>query len=220
MADVLGDQFFPANSSSLRLVESFCVFGSAFLMRPIGGIFVGYIGDTLGRKRALEISIAMMLLPSFLMGCLPTYSDWGGWATALLVILRLIQGLAVGGELVSAYVFCIESSPPGFKIFWGGITLDFANLGTFLGIVVAAIVRGSLSEADLQSYGWRICFWLGILVGISGVLLRRGMKDTEEFERVKKDYEADAGDAVNPVSEALESHWLEILQVSKCALIH
>ena len=84
----------------MRLVQSMAVFGAAFIMRPLGGILMGWIGDTVGRQRALEISIMLMLLPSFLIGCLPTYGQIGWTATCLLVFLRLLQGLAVGGELV------------------------------------------------------------------------------------------------------------------------
>ena len=212
MADVLADEFLPEGNSEANLLEIFAVFGSAFLMRPLGGILIGYIGDTHGRKRALEISIMMMVIPSFLMGCLPRYSDIQGWATALLVILRLSQGLAVGGELISAFVFCIESAAQGYKVFWGGITMNAANAGCLLGVTVAAIVRSVMSKEDLHSYGWRICFWLGIVVGIAGVMLRRGLKDTAEFEEIKKEQE-ESGQASNPLSVVLKEYWTEILQV-------
>jgi len=149
MADVLGDVFFPdGDSDSQRLVESLSVFGAAFLMRPLGGIFVGYIGDRVGRKRALEISILLMLLPSFLLGCLPSYASIGWSATVLMILLRMIQGLAVGGELVSAYVFCVESAPVGSKTFWGAITLDAANLGSLIGMGVAGLVRATTSRYE------------------------------------------------------------------------
>ena len=217
-ADVIGDEFF-GGSGSKALLQSLGVFGAAFLMRPIGGIAMGYIGDTSGRKRALEISILLMLLPSFLMGCLPTHSDIGGWAIFLLILLRLIQGLAVGGELVSAYVFCIESAPAGTKVFWGAMTLDACNVGTMLGISVAAITRASLTNDQLHRYGWRIGFWVGILVAIAGVVLRQGMEDTAEFKKMQAEKAASPGQAENPLRVACREHFWPIVYVAGTAAI-
>ena len=241
MADVIGDEFFDG-SGNKNLLMSLGVFGSAFVMRPIGGMLMGHIGDTAGRKRALEISILLMLLPSFLMGCLPSYSHAKGWATFLLILLRLIQGLAVGGELVSAYVFCIESAPHDTKVFWGAMTLDACNVGSLLGIGVAAIVRASLrtslphccvtlpypvtptltlilSRDELHSYGWRIGFWLGLLVAVAGVMLRRGMEDTEEFKRMMSEKEAQQDEPTTPLGVAFGEHSRAMLLVSGTAAI-
>lgn len=222
LADVIADEFFPDDHG---LLESFAVFGSAFLMRPLGGMLIGYIGDTMGRKRALEISILMMLVPSFLMGCLPNHSQIGGWAPFLLILLRLIQGLAVGGELISAFIFVIESAPPKEKILWGGASHIPAEAGCLLGMVVAAIARSSLDKSDLASYGWRICFWLGILFGVAGVYLRRGITDSDEFEdalmhdeRVIKSAQGEGG--FNPVRLALEGYWKQILMVSGAVFVY
>ena len=98
-ADIIGEQFFPEGNPTIQLLESLCVFGAAFVMRPIGGAVIGWVGDTWGRKRALEISIGLMLFPSLLMGCLPNFAMIGYTATFFLVILRLLQGLACGGEV-------------------------------------------------------------------------------------------------------------------------
>ena len=105
LADVFGTNFFPEQSSSAALMASFSVYCSAFFMRPLGGMLFGYIGDTHSRKRALEISIVVMILASFTMGVLPTYSIGGVAATVAVVVLRMTQGVAVGGEMVGAYIF-------------------------------------------------------------------------------------------------------------------
>ena len=116
-ADIIGSKFFPpTNDESTSIIESFLVFGGAFLVRPIGGILMGYIGDTLSTKRALEISIFLMALPTFSMGCLPTYNIWGWWAVIALVFVRLLQGLSVGGQLMSSLVFVAEGHD---RRWWG-----------------------------------------------------------------------------------------------------
>ena len=122
VADIIAQEFFPSGSSDIvRIMQSFSVFGSAFLMRPLGGILMGFIGDTVSRKRQLELSVLMMLLPTLVMGCLPTYEQLGISATLLLVLMRLIQGLAVGGELVGAYIYTLEAANGKNKGFWGFI---------------------------------------------------------------------------------------------------
>jgi MFS transporter, MHS family, proline/betaine transporter len=105
LADVFGAHFFPVQSSGAQLMAAFSVYCSAFFMRPIGGLIFGYIGDTYGRKKALEISIGLMIATSFFIGVLPTYEMIGYSATVLIVLLRMLQGFAVGGEMVGAYIY-------------------------------------------------------------------------------------------------------------------
>lgn len=108
-SDIIGQKFFPSSDDeSTVIIDAFLVFGGAFLVRPIGGIVMGYIGDRFSRKRALEISIFLMAVPTFAMGCLPTYEAVGWWAVVLLVFVRLLQGLSVGGQLMSSLVFVAE----------------------------------------------------------------------------------------------------------------
>ena len=102
---MFGEHFFPAESKGAELMAAFSVYCSAFFMRPLGGIFFGYIGDIYGRKKALEISILLMILSSFMIGILPTYEMIGYWATGMIVILRMMQGVAVGGEMVGTYIY-------------------------------------------------------------------------------------------------------------------
>ena len=140
---------------------------------------MGRIGDTVGRKKALEVSIALMLLPSFLIGCLPSYQLWGMKTTILLIILRLMQGLAVGGELVGAYIYTIEATGGKDRGFWGAMCKASGNLGTTLGMGVAALLRCFLSKEDLHSWGWRLPFLSGILFGVIGIWLRSKLDDDE-----------------------------------------
>ena len=140
---------------------------------------MGRIGDTVGRKKALEVSIALMLLPSFFIGCLPSYQVWGLKTTILLIILRLMQGLAVGGELVGAYIYTIEATGGKDRGFWGAMCKASGNLGTTLGMGVSALLRHYLSKQDLYTWGWRVPFLSGILFGVIGIWLRSKLDDDE-----------------------------------------
>jgi MFS family permease len=119
LADIIGYHFFPAHRSQTALLASFSVYSSTFLMRPLGGIVMGYIGDNFGRKFALELSISLMVVPGFIMGCLPTFHHIGYLATVFLIALRMLQGLAVGGEMIGAYIFTIEACEPTQRGLWG-----------------------------------------------------------------------------------------------------
>lgn len=128
-SDVLGEVFFPPNQKEANATtESFLVFGGAFLMRPIGGLLLGYIGDMYGRKKALVISIFLMAFPTFAMGCLPSYERIGDWAIVLLVLVRLLQGLSVGGQLMSSLVFTLENHDPSQWGLYGSYVMAAANL--------------------------------------------------------------------------------------------
>lgn len=176
-SDIFADQFFPEQNGNAALIESFAIFGGAFIMRPIGGVCMGYIGDKFGRQRALMISVFLMAFPTFAMGCLPTYEFAGILSPILLLIVRLLQGFSVGGQLMSSLVFTVERHPKRYWGFYGSIVMATANLGTVLGGVMSTIMRISLSDEALYSYGWRIPFLLGILVSTSGFYLRNHADD-------------------------------------------
>lgn len=145
-SDIIGEVFFPkSQSKDLSVMESFAVFGGAFLMRPLGGIVIGFIGDTSGRKEALEISIFLMALATTLMGCLPTYSQIGNSAILLLLIVRMLQGLSVGGQLMTSLVFTLEGRPKDRWGLYGSFVMGAANIGTFLGGLVAYGLRRTLT---------------------------------------------------------------------------
>lgn len=151
-SDIIGRKFFPpGQDESTSIIESFMVFGGAFLVRPVGGIVMGYIGDTYSRKRALEISIFLMAVPTFLMGCLPTFALWGWWAVVLLVVVRLLQGLSVGGQLMSSLVFVAEGHDRRQWGWYGSFSMTAANIGTLLGGVcgVSCLSRHRLLRSSI-----------------------------------------------------------------------
>ena len=204
--DIIGDVFFPPQAGHAAMVESFMVFGGAFLMRPIGGCVMGYIGDLYGRKKALEISIFLMAFPTFAMGCLPTYNQLGWVSVLLLALVRMLQGLSVGGQLVSSLVFTVESRPREKWGLYGSFVMASANFGTLLGGFVAYALRSSLSEEQLRQFGWRIPFWSGILVSLSGLYLKMHGVENSHHHPISVGKNQDSHDhdepAKNPLLEA------------------
>uniref|UniRef100_A0A7S1BFK1 Major facilitator superfamily (MFS) profile domain-containing protein n=1 Tax=Corethron hystrix TaxID=216773 RepID=A0A7S1BFK1_9STRA len=170
--DVIGEVFFPKQAGHAAIVESFAVFGGAFLMRPVGGVVLGYIGDVYGRKKALEISIFLMAIPTFLMGLLPSYKSIGWPAIVMLVVVRLLQGMSVGGQLMASMVFTLENAPRNKWGYHGSFVLAAANLGTLLGGIVGYMMRKLCDEDQLISWGWRVPFLSGILVSVFGIYLK------------------------------------------------
>jgi MHS family proline/betaine transporter-like MFS transporter len=169
---------------------------------------MGYIGDTLGRKKALEISIFLMAFPTFAMGCLPSYEAVGWIAPTLLIIVRLLQGLSVGGQLMSSLVFTVERHPHEKWGLYGSFVMAAANFGTLLGGVMAMTLKTNLTDEQLHTWGWRLPFLSGILVSLSGLYLRHCVED-EPVSHVHGQHheegDEDVGVAmqkVNPVKEA------------------
>ena len=173
-SDIIGDVFFPPDQEGhAALVQSFAVFGAAFLIRPIGGALFGQVGDTKGRKSALEASILLMALPTFAMGCLPTYGMLGWVATTLLVACRLLQGLSVGGQLMSSVVFTLERIDKANWGLVGSSVFAASSVGVTLGSLLSYILRSSLTDEQLRSWGWRVPFLLGVLGIIPGWYLKK-----------------------------------------------
>jgi len=174
-ATVIGKLFFPAESPSVSLIASFGAFAAGFLVRPLGGLVFGRIGDRVGRQRALTLSVMAMACPTVLMALLPTYADIGIAAPVAIVALRIVQGLSVGGEYTSSLIFLVEHAPGNRRALtavWGSWG---ASAGILLGSGVGAVVTGMLDEAQLSAWGWRVPFALGGLVALIGYRLRAGL---------------------------------------------
>jgi len=177
-APVIAAHFFPTGDPVTALIATFGVFAAGFLMRPIGGLVIGHIGDRLGRKAALTLSVALMAIPTSLISVLPTYAAIGLAAPVLLTLLRLLQGLSVGGEYTGSVTFLIERAPPGRRGVVASAGLASAVLGVLLASATGALVETVLTEAQVHAWGWRVPFALGLLVGIVDFYIRRHI--TEE----------------------------------------
>jgi MHS family proline/betaine transporter-like MFS transporter len=196
-ATQIGRSFFPHEDPVAQLLSAFGVFAIGYLMRPIGGVIVGHIGDTFGRRRALTFSVAAMAIPTFLIGLLPGYHTIGLLAPVGLTLLRVVQGLSVGGEYTSSMVFLVERAPEGRRGLMGAVAASGSALGILLGSAVGAAFAASMSTAALDAWGWRIPFLLGIVVGLAGYMLRRYVLEAGVAEKRTR----------APIIETLHDHW-------------
>lgn len=181
LAPIMGGLFFPADDPMAGLIKTYGVFAAGYLMRPLGGIVFGHIGDKYGRKKALQLSIVIMAIPTVLVGCLPTHAQLGVTATLLLILLRLLQGISVGGELIGSVSFLVESAPPERKGLQGSWTLFSAIGGILLGSLVVTVMTYSLGHHAMQSWGWRVPFLSGILILAIGTWLRKELVESPDY---------------------------------------
>ena len=172
-AATIGRVFFPAESPVAQVLAAFGIFALGYLMRPLGGMVVGHIGDRYGRRAALTFSIAAMAVPTFLVGLLPGYQTLGMAAPILLTLLRMIQGLSVGGEATTSMVFLVEQAPPGRRGLVGSFCSLAATGGFLLGSAIGATFAAILPVDALADWGWRIPFLLGLVLGIVGWWIRK-----------------------------------------------
>jgi MHS family proline/betaine transporter-like MFS transporter len=203
-AYAIGENFFPSAKPSTSLIDAFGVFAAGFLMRPVGALVFGHIGDRYGRRNALTLSVVAMAVPTFLIGLLPTYKQIGITASILIVVLRLVQGLSVGGEYTTSVIFMVEGCPSSRRGLMGAFGTSGAFAGVMLGSAVGALVAWIIPIAALHAWGWRVPFLAGITIGIAGYFLRRELQHGSDLPRVMPP----------PMAELLRSHWPRILQVS------
>ena len=177
-AAAIGTAFFPSGDPVASVLASFGAFAAGFLARPIGGILFGHIGDRLGRKRALTLSVALMSVPTVAIGLLPDHAQIGAAAPVLLVLMRLVQGLSVGGEFTTSIVYIVEHAEPQRRGLQGSLAMVAATLGILLGSAVAAVITTVLGDAATAAWGWRLAFLLGLVAGVVGLWLRRRLPET------------------------------------------
>ena len=195
-AAAIGRAFFPQEDPVAQILAAFGIFAVGFLMRPVGGAVIGSIGDKFGRRAALTVSVAAMAIPTFLVGILPGYEVLGLAAPIILTLLRMVQGLSVGGEYTTSIIFIIEQAPPNRRAMVGAMGCCGAVGGILLGSATGALLASVMSEQALESWGWRIPFILGLVVGIAGVVLRRHVSETSQS--VKKES--------SPLLETVRNH--------------
>ena len=185
----LSTLFFPADMPDwLSQLQVYGIFASGYIARPIGGIIMAHFGDLFGRKKMFSLSVLLMALPTLFIGLLPTYAQFGIIAPVLLLILRVIQGIAIGGEVPAAWVFVAEHVPKGRVGFACASLTSGLTLGILLGSLMATNIYHLPPEAVL-SYGWRIPFIVGGVFGFSAVWLRSWLKETPVFEAMKANKE-------------------------------
>lgn len=175
--------FFPSSDPFISLLKTYGVFFAGFVMRPLGGALFGYLGDKIGRKQALSWSIYCMAIPTALIGTLPTYEVIGWMAPVMLTILRLFQGLSMGGEFTGSIVFIVEHAPAGRKGFWGSWAAVSCALGSMMGVGICVILGSIFTEKEMYSFGWRIPFLISVLGSFVGAYMRKKLDDPEDFKK-------------------------------------
>jgi MFS transporter, MHS family, proline/betaine transporter len=201
-AVIISKVFFPAATEALSLLVTLGTFGISFLARPVGAIFLGVYGDRKGRKNALTLSIFLMTIGTALMTIMPSYAQVGILAPILVIAARLLQGFSVGGEFASSTAFLVEHRPDrsGFFASWQWASQGFAALiATGLGVLLTT----TMSAGDLQSFGWRIPFAIGLVIGPIGYYIRNRLPETPEF--------LCAGEARQPLRDLFVDQWGRLL---------
>ncbi len=175
-AATIGKHFFPADDPTVSVVLSFGVFAIGFMGRPIGALILGHLGDILGRRRVLMISILMMAVPIFLIGIMPTYDTLGVLAPVILILLRLLQGASVGGELTGSVTFMREEAHDKKRSLARRLCFSGAVVGVLLGSAVGTLITKVLDADQVASWGWRLPFLAGVVIAVLGFMMRRGLE--------------------------------------------
>ncbi|MDU9411483.1 MFS transporter [Pseudomonas sp. zfem005] len=186
-AAVVGKLFFPAEMPEwLRQLQTFGIFAAGYLARPLGGIVMAHFGDLLGRKRMFTLSIFLMAVPTLIMGLLPTYAQIGILAPLALLLLRVIQGAAIGGEVPGAWVFVAEHVPERHIGYACGTLTSGLTFGILLGSLMATLINSIYTPAEVQDWAWRIPFLVGGVFGLFSVYLRRWLHETPVFAELQQ----------------------------------
>jgi MFS family permease len=208
--------FFPSTNPTVAIVASLATYGVGYVARPIGAFVLGHWGDTHGRKNVLLLCLVLMGLSTTAVGLLPTYQQVGIWAPVLLVVLRLIQGFAVAGEISGASSMILEHAPFGRRGYFASFTLQGVQAGQILAAAVFLPLTYALSNDAFAAWGWRVPFLLSVLVLVAGYIIRREVEETPAFAQEKGH-----GDVPKaPVIDALTNHWPDMLRVVCMALMN
>lgn len=207
LAAIIGLQFFQSSSPSVALLSSFAVFGAGFIMRPLGGLFFGSLGDRKGRQKVLATVILLTSGATFVMGLLPTYHQIGITATVLLVITRLVQGFAAGGESSGATTYLAEYAPTARRGYFTCWIDNFGFMAFVVGSGLVFLLTAALGESTMNDWGWRIPFLIAGPLGWVGLYLRRHLEDSPEFLEAMKSGQIETA----PLRKAVTTAWRALL---------
>ncbi|WP_426198654.1 glycine betaine/L-proline transporter ProP [Pseudomonas sp. DC3200b2] len=216
VAYVLGKVFFPSADPSVQMIAALATFSVPFLIRPLGGLFFGAMGDRYGRQKVLAATIVIMSLSTFAIGLIPSYASIGLWAPILLLLAKMAQGFSVGGEYTGASIFVAEYAPDRKRGFLGS-WLDFGSIAGFvLGAGVVVAISTMLGDERFQAWGWRLPFFLALPLGLLGLYLRHALEETPAFQQhVEKlehgDREGLASGPQVSFKEVATRHWRSLI---------
>lgn len=190
---IISRLFFPSDSEYASLLMAMATFGVGFFMRPVGGILIGLYADRKGRKAALQLIILLMTISIAMIAFAPTYAAIGAAAPALIVLARLLQGMATGGEFASATSFLVESAPPDRRGFYGSLQMVGQSVAALAGATAGMLITQGLTPEQIDSWGWRVPFMFGLLIGPVGLWIRRHLNETEAFVEASQSVEEPVG---------------------------
>ncbi|MFJ8652376.1 glycine betaine/L-proline transporter ProP [Streptomyces rochei] len=209
IAVTLGKVFFPSGNPTAQLLSTFGAFAAAFLVRPLGGMVFGPLGDRVGRQKILALTMIMMAAGTFAIGLIPSYATIGVWAPVLLLVARLVQGFSTGGEYAGASTFIAEYAPDKRRGFLGS-WLEFGTLAGYIGGAgLVTLMTALLSDGDMTSWGWRIPFLIAGPMGIIGLYLRMRLEETPAFAAEAE--KAEAARVKVPLREMITGQWRALL---------
>ena len=220
MASTIGKVFYPSSSPTAQLLATFGTFAAAFLVRPLGGLFFGPLGDRIGRTRVLAATMIMMAVGTFCIGIIPSYASIGVAAPILLLLARLIQGFSTGGEYGGAMTFIAEYAPDKRRGFLGS-WLEFGTLvGYIMGALIVTVLGATLSQSDLLSWGWRIPFLVAGPLGLVGMYLRLKLEETPAFAKLAELHEGNADKGTKDEFRSIfVRHWPAMLLCAGLVLV-
>lgn len=202
-ASVIAKLFFPLQDEFSSLMITFCVFASGFIVRPLGGAIFGHIGDKYGRRAALIISIVLITIPTTLMGLTPSYQTIGVYAPIIFTLLRLLQGIAVSGELTGSGAFLVESAPNNKRGVYGSLVMFSTYLGLLIGSCSGLVTTALFTQNQIESYAWRIPFVVSFFFGVFAFFLRFKCEESPMFIKVEKQKKL----LVFPIKEVLINYF-------------
>lgn len=198
LATVISTKFFPQDNPTAAFLSTLATFAAGFVVRPFGALFFGRLGDLIGRKYTFMVTLLLMGGATFLIGCIPSYETIGFMAPVLILLLRLLQGLALGGEYGGAATYVAEHSPNGQRGFMTAWIQTTATVGLFVSLLVIMGTRAALSAEDFDAWGWRVPFWVSILMVLVSYLIRKNMEESPVFAKAK----ASGKTSTNPLKES------------------
>lgn len=198
LAVVLSTKFFPSDNPTAAFLSTLATFAAGFVVRPFGALFFGRLGDIIGRKYTFMVTLLLMGGATFVIGCVPEFETIGYAAPVIVLIMRLLQGLALGGEYGGAATYVAEHSPKGQRGFWTSWIQTTATVGLFISLLVILLTRTMLSPKEFDAWGWRIPFWVSILMVFVSYLIRKNMSESPEFAKAKSEGKT----SKNPLKES------------------
>jgi MFS family permease len=203
LAVVISTKFFPSDNPTAAFLSTLATFAAGFVVRPFGALFFGRLGDLIGRKYTFMVTLLLMGGATFLIGCIPSFESIGYLAPILVLILRLLQGLALGGEYGGAATYVAEHAPKGQRGYWTSWIQTTATAGLFVSLMVILLTKSWLSPEDFDAWGWRVPFWVSIIMVFVSYMIRKKMDESPAFAKAKSEGKT----SVNPLKESFGNRY-------------